>query len=469
VLTSDINVQAGVQYDRTAEIWLGAYNIYFGTTAEPGSNLGPSWHIERDLTEFSNIFNTPQTGVAEIGNTLCCGLTSTIYQSAQLEFYPLANGQSAPSVADYVYPLSAGASGGTVTLNTSADAMALISNFPINTTNAYLDIFSQSQSGDEFWYTCVPSDVAGELFSCGNTGFRETEVSIDGQPAGVAPVSPWIFTGGIDPFLWFPIPGAQTLNFVPVRVDLTPFAGLLSDGHQHTVSVSVFNANGYFEDTGNLVIYTDHNAAKVTGGIIKNTLAAAPSPVVTEKLKVGSSITGTVNVASNRQYTISGYVETSTGRVTTQLVNSVQFLNAQSFSVGANFVQDIHLTTNVTSQTTTSTGLPIASVVRTELWQFPLTLKIAQIVQSNGNINQTTNSHQTYFDYETNGATFSAVSNDAHQNDTLMFDSSFNFLGNQGQSSGQSYTSADSSGNSYSCTIAAKNNALTSVSSGCPK
>ena len=37
---------------------------------------------------------------------------------------------------------------------------------------------------------CVPNDVASELESCGNTGFRETEISIDGIPAGFAPVYP---------------------------------------------------------------------------------------------------------------------------------------------------------------------------------------------------------------------------------------------------------------------------------------
>jgi len=55
-----------------------------------------------------------------------------------------------------------------------------------------------------------------------NTAFRESEVTIDGNPAGVAPVYPWIFTGGIDPELWIPIPGVQTLNFKPYRVNLTP-------------------------------------------------------------------------------------------------------------------------------------------------------------------------------------------------------------------------------------------------------
>ena len=81
---------------------------------------------------------------------------------------------------------------------------------------------------------------------CGNTAFRQVDVSIDGKPAGVAPVFPWIYTGGVDPGLWIPIPGVQTLNLLPYRVDLTPFAGVLSDGQQHTVGVTVFNAFEYF-------------------------------------------------------------------------------------------------------------------------------------------------------------------------------------------------------------------------------
>lgn len=199
VLEADINLNAGIQYDRTANFWLGPVNIYFGTTAEPSPNLGPSWHIENDLTEYSTIFYAAQSGQADIGNTLCCGLTSTIFASASLQFYPLASGQTAPVAADVVLPLSAGPSGGTVALGSTSSTLAGTFTMPTNIQSAYLDVYAQSQSADEFWYTCVPTDVATELQSCSNTGFRETEISIDGQPAGVAPVFPWIFTGGIDP------------------------------------------------------------------------------------------------------------------------------------------------------------------------------------------------------------------------------------------------------------------------------
>src|SRR5580700_303663 len=252
VLEADISLNAGIQYDRTANFWLGPVNIYFGTTAEP-SNIGPSWHIENDLTDYSSIFYAAQAGQANIGNTLCCGLTSTIYASAELEFYPLVKGEKPPAAADQVLALSA--SGATVALSSTSSTLSGTFTLPTNVEKAYLDVYSQSQSNDEFWYTCVANDVATELENCGNTGFRETEISIDGKPAGVAPVSPWIFTGGIDPYLWFPIPGVQTLNFKTYRVNLTPFAGVLSDGKPHTVSLSVYNADDYFSATASLLLY----------------------------------------------------------------------------------------------------------------------------------------------------------------------------------------------------------------------
>src|ERR1700733_7635524 len=219
VLKADISLNAGIQFDRTANFWLGPVNIYFGTTAEP-SNIGPSWHVENDLTDYSSLFYTAQSGQADIGNTLCCGLTSTIYASAALEFYPVPEGQSAPVTANLVLPFSAGPFCGAVALNAEPRHLGGTFTMPNNVQSAYLDVYAQGQSGDEFWYTCVPNDVSAELFSCGNTGFRETEITIDGQAAGVAPIFPWIFTGGIDPFLWEPIPGGQTLDLQAHRVRL---------------------------------------------------------------------------------------------------------------------------------------------------------------------------------------------------------------------------------------------------------
>jgi hypothetical protein len=471
VLEADINLNAGIQFDRTANFWLGPVNIYFGTTAEPSPNLGPSWHIENDLTDYSSIFFTPQTGQADIGNTVCCGLTSTIFASASLQFYPLAKGERPPITADQVLALSAGPSGGTVALNSTTSTLAGTFTFPLNVQTAYLDVYAQSQSDDEFWYTCVPNDVASELESCGNTGFRETEITIDGQPAGVAPVFPWIFTGGIDPFLWFPIPGVQTLNFIPYRVNLTPFAGLLSNGKPHTVSLSVFNADNFFSATASMLLYLDHDTPQITGAITQNTLKG-PSPVVMEKVNVQPTFTkGTVGVSSKRSFEISGFVNTSRGKIRTTVSQNVNFSNNQFFDItGTQFVQDISQISELSSQTTTWSGGP--PTLTNQIFNFPLIVNISQLVQSNGDINQTTTASQTYGSFaitaKNNKEAFvSFLLNTAQHKDTLELDSSFNILGNTGQSSSQLYNYFDSTGASYNCELVAAANVLTKVSHGC--
>ena len=234
VLVGDFSITAGNQFDRTGEISIGYTNVYFGTTPEPSSNFGPTWHFERDLTDYGALLKTAQPGEVDSGNFVSGPYTGIIYGSASLYFYPANPSNPAPVTPDVVLPLP-NAPGGAATLSSTSSVLSETFNFPTNVTRAYLDVITQSQHTDEFWYTNVPDDLTGILFNNGNTAFREAEISVDGNPAGVAPVYPWIYTGGIDPFLWTPIPGVQALNFTPYRVDLTPFAASFNDGKPHSV------------------------------------------------------------------------------------------------------------------------------------------------------------------------------------------------------------------------------------------
>ncbi|HLI63330.1 MAG TPA: peptide-N4-asparagine amidase, partial [Terriglobales bacterium] len=359
VFEADWSVDAGRQFDRTAEVWIGGANVYFGTTAEPSQNVQRSWHVESNLTEYSPLFTVPQQGRVDLYNLVNQTYTSHLHGSAYLQFYPLQQGQNPPPTANLVLPMSAGPTGGTVTLNSGSDQLTGTFTFPTNVERAYLDVFAQSQHNDEFWYTCAPNNIAGELFNCGNTGFREAEVSIDGQPAGVAPVYPWIYTGGIDPFLWRPIPGVHTLNFEPYRVDLTPFAAQLSNGQQHTVAVSVYNADQYFSATATLLLYQDLGSQQVTGELTTDTVGQ-PEPQVSENIHSSSTaVWGTVSVTSDRGFTTEGYVQTSHGRVDTKVVQSIDFSNWQRYYVTTNgliYDQTVHQNTSISSATTTTAG-----------------------------------------------------------------------------------------------------------------
>ncbi len=471
VFEADVNVTAGVQFDRTANFWIGGANIYFGTTAEPGSNLGPSWHVESDLTDYSPLFNVTQAGQADIFNLVDSTYTGIIYSTANLEFYPLSAGQTAPVTADAVYALSAGPDGGTVALSTTTSLLSQTLTLPMNIERAYLDVYAQSQSGDEFWYTCVPNDVSSELFSCGNTGFREAEVTIDGTSAGVAPIFPWIFTGGIDPYLWFPLAGTQTLNFTPFRVDLTPFAATLSNGQPHTVAVSVYNANNYFSATASLLVYEDHGSTQVTGATTRNTIGAGPNPVVAENLiNNNGNVNGTVKVTSLRNYEVAGYVNTSHGLVVTQIDQKNSFSNAQGFHITTlAYIQNIAQNTTVTTTTrTTENGVTSEADAQ---YNFPLVVDIAQSFKPSGAGSLLTSIQQEYQRTETdltNGVpTYrNSLIYKTDPTDTLLI-SGGSIVGNVAQSSSQQYTYSDSTGACYDLTLTASKNVLTGVQPGC--
>lgn len=475
VFTADFTVTAGRQFDRTAAFYLGHASIYYGTTAEPRAALSPSWHVERDVTDLSAIFRSTQTGEANIGNFVGVsgGVTynGIIYANAALEFYPAGDDVRAAVTPDIVVPVNGGG-GDAGTLNTTTDTISQTLNLPTNVERAYLDVIAQSQSNDEFWYFCVPNDQTANLESCGNTAFRETEIWIDGEPAGVAPVYPWIYTGGIDPYLWEPIPGVQTLDFRPYRVDLTPFAGVLSDGNTHTVAVSVYNADSYFLATANLLVYEDHGAKKVSGGVLRNTLSMAPSPTVTEDIttSAGPTYTGTVTVGSNRKFEISGFVNTSHGRVVTTIDQTVSFLSKQEFDVNANTdIQNAQQSTTLDSMTMTRGG-PNAGVVEKH-FSYPLAIDFSFLVHSDGSFDQATTSDQQYLVREVDNSGFgpafvSNESNEVHATDTLNWNTAGTFLGPTGSKTTQAYRLHTSSGGCWDRTITAEAQKLTAVVDG---
>jgi hypothetical protein len=469
VLVADFSVSAGRQFDRTAQISIGHVNVYYGTTPEPSSTVSPSWHVERDLTDYGALLRAAQSGDANIGNLVDDTYTGIISGSASLQIYPAKRGVPAPRTADVVLPLSTDP-GGATSLAKTTDVLAPELTLPANVEAAYLDVVAQSQSDDEFWYTCVPDDQASNLESCGGTAFREVEVTVDGTPAGVAPVYPWIYTGGIDPLLWRPIPGVQTLNFAPYRVNLTPFAALLSAGGTHKVGVSVFNSNNYFNVAATLLLFLDSGARHITGAVTQNTLSAAPVPTVTEDLGTdpAGDDTATIKTSSARHYTLAGYVNTSHGRVVTRIDQEIDFSNDQGFVLSAAaFTQDIAQTTAITTGTLTRQGSEEhTTAIRVT---YPLAVKIVVDVNADGSGTQATTIAQGLDSHtlDTDGSqSSSTVTDTVNTKDTLLFDASGNITGYQDRAGAQSYFTQGTGIPCYSRSLTSANGALTGITDG---
>jgi len=182
---------------------------------------------------------------------------------------------------------------------------------------------------------------------------------------------------------------------------------------------------------------------------------------VTENLQGTSTVTGTIGVTSDRRFTISGYVNTSHGKVSTSVAEHQYFSSTQTINfdtVNFTVLDQNTAVQNKVSATTTVSG-DEGTIVRHDNFSFPINVDfIYPVSASPFGFNVTTS--QTYHDdtgvtRDGELARFSSVTNSGQATDVSPAKSS------------QEYTQFDSSGRFYDCKIASKNNTLTKVSRGC--
>jgi hypothetical protein len=471
VFVGDFGVTGTNQFDRTAQIQIGNTMIYYGTTQEPSPTAQPTWHVESDVTDYASLFKTADRGEFELANYIegpyCCYQ----YASAYLQFYPADSANPAPKTADQVIPIPAGA--GAQGLNTFADHLSRKLTLPQNIEKAYLDVWTQGQSNDEFWWSCIPNNalpILGAEYNCGNSSFRQAEVQIDGQMAGLAPIIPYVFTGGVDPDFWRPIPGVQTLNFKPYRLDLTPFAGSLDDGQPHTITVSVYDANSYFLADATLLLFQDWGSKVVTGKLTGNTIGITPTPTLSENLdNYATTYTGSITVTDEQSYLLSGYVNTSHGQVGTTVVSQLSFKNAQYYTALTEVVEQL---TQASREVTTTEGG--STYKHSETIKFPFEYSFSEAVDSKGNGSETLGIKQQLIDNvleTTNGNTTyaSTTTDQVAPIDTLQF-SGNNLTGEPVDTNTELYTFIDTAGHCWNRSVTASDTLVSAVSdgAGCP-
>lgn len=168
---------------------------------------------------------------------------------------------------------------------------------------------------EEFWYLTVP-DSAPYSCQADNGPYREVQIKVDGQLAGIAEPFPTVWTGGwSNPFLWYVIPGPRAFDVKPIEYDLTPFAGLLNDGRPHRVDVSVVGVpqgqTGWSAPV-NVLVWQDAKSEHVSGAL---TEVKAGDLANSSTYTPGSE--NRLDTEGGHGLTVSGYVDTSHGRVKT--------------------------------------------------------------------------------------------------------------------------------------------------------
>jgi hypothetical protein len=300
----------GRQFDRLGYLKIGGVTVFKTSTPEPSPD-GITWTVEKELTEYAGLLRTNQPVEMLIGNVVDETYTGVLDITVTLTFYDGPETAKPDPAKPEVLP------------TTQA--------IPRNTERLVADVYATGSGGgcEEFWYLTTPTGVP---YSCpaDDGPYREVQIRIDGVLAGIAAPYPHIYTGGwSNPFLWYVLPAPRAFDIKPIRYDLTPFVGRLTDGRPHAIDVSVVGVpvgqTGWDVPT-TLLAWRDPHRTQTTGALLTTTESPLRNdPVYTDHV---------LTVTGGHRFTAAGYVVTSHGRVTTTVRRTVGNTSAHRWNEG---------------------------------------------------------------------------------------------------------------------------------------
>ncbi|KAI2634078.1 hypothetical protein GGS26DRAFT_29620 [Hypomontagnella submonticulosa] len=238
-------LSSGRQYDRLATLWLGDIEVWRTSTAMP-TQSGIHWSFQKDMTVWYPLLAQSQKIIFDLGN-LIDGDRYTGFFNVTLEaLYYNDEYEAGLHPAHQIYPISAQSSSSNTTslFSLPGDSGSVKLTIPRNAKNAVVSVTASGNGEEEFWFTNVPSEYihtfpGNEGWLYGYSPFREVQVYIDNQLAGVSWPFPILFTGGVDPGAWRPIVGIDAFELPSFEIDVTPWLGFLTDGQSHSFQLRV--------------------------------------------------------------------------------------------------------------------------------------------------------------------------------------------------------------------------------------
>jgi hypothetical protein len=292
----------GRQFDRLGWLTLDGVMVFKTSTPEP-SPEGIRWSVEKDISGYAPLLRAPRTVTMFLGNIVNDTFTGVLDIQVYLTFYTAGRAHPAAATATDVLPVTAG----TVTV-------------PRNTERLVAEVYATGSGGgcEEFWYLTAPP-ASG--YSCPAEGgpYREVQVLLDGRLAGIAAPFPHVYTGGwSNPFLWYVLPAPRALDIQPLRYDLSPYLGLLTDGAPHSLTVNVVGVptgQPGWDTPVSVLAWRDPGARQVTGRL----LAHDPGPLTNDSTY--AVVDGMNQVTTHAAHTLHavGVVQTSHGPVVTAI------------------------------------------------------------------------------------------------------------------------------------------------------
>ncbi|KAI2467793.1 hypothetical protein F4781DRAFT_297714 [Annulohypoxylon bovei var. microspora] len=391
-------VSSGRQFDRLATLWLGDIEVWRTSTAMP-TQSGIHWSFQKDMTIWHTLLTQSQKIILDLGN-LIDGDRYTGYFNVTVEALFYDDRYTAGfHPAEQIYPISTSSSSENTTslFSLPGDSGSVNLTLPRNVKNAVVSVTASGNGEEEFWFTNVPTEYAhtfpsndGWLY--GYSPFREVQVLVDGQLAGVSWPFPILFTGGVDPGAWRPIVGIDAFELPSFEVDITPWLGLLTDGQSHTFQLRVVGFDTSTEDgigpvgenwwvSGSVFVWIDDTIEQTTSDNFRSEVTA-PSfdfrPVVGTLVSENGTTTNAsfyFALTASRNLTISSTIIKGINTREIAWTQSLSFSNIQNMTDLA-FNQSLAMVTSGSYSDSTSKVI--------SQYTYPLNLFSAYDVASSG-------------------------------------------------------------------------------------
>ncbi|RPB11283.1 hypothetical protein P167DRAFT_524827 [Morchella conica CCBAS932] len=345
----------GRQFDRLAMLFLGDVEVFRTSTAEP-TQAGIIFNYMKDMTAYTALLSQPQKLIFDLGNLVDSTYTGTFTATLTATFYtppttyptrPPHN--SPPGPATHILPISSLSS----TANQPShfllprDRASTRLTLPPNTIRATVSLSASGNADEEFWYTNVPTAYTHTFPATplpGASPFREVQLLINGDIAGVAWPFAVIYTGGINPALWRPIVGIAAYDVPEYSIDITPFLPLIL-GSPATFEIRVVTADDPAESiandwivSGRVFVWTDPKEDWITTGALHTKSLDATAFTAITRLTAEDD--GAVNktlyhrITAQRALSFTATINTSAGPRAAAWSQGLSYVNTNRLSAG---------------------------------------------------------------------------------------------------------------------------------------